>query len=100
MAVIDSTRTVTEILARVLDGERLCDVDALVLMQSKDLISIGAAANQIRNRKANPGEITFIVDRNINYTNICVTGQRRNRAPVPHRQRHARARHRSRRGVC
>ncbi len=73
MAVIDSTRTVTEILARVLDGERLCDADALTLMQSKDLVSIGAAANQIRNRKANPGEITFIVDRNINYTNVCVT---------------------------
>ena len=73
MAVVDSTRTVTEILDRVLAGERLSDADALTLMQSRDLVSIGAAANEIRNRKANPGEVTYIVDRNINYTNVCVT---------------------------
>ena len=73
MAVVESTRTVAEILDRVLDGERLSDADALTLLQSKDLVSIGAAANEIRNRKANPGEVTYIVDRNINYTNICVT---------------------------
>ena len=72
MAVVDSTRTVTEILDRVLAGERLSDADALTLMQSRDLVSIGAAANEIRNRKANPGEVTYIVDRNINYTNVCV----------------------------
>lgn len=73
MAVVESTRTVSEILDRVLAGERLADADALTLMQSKDLVSIGAAANEIRNRKANPGEVTYIVDRNINYSNICVT---------------------------
>ena len=73
MAVVDSTRTVTEILDRVLAGERLSDADALTLMQSRDLVTIGAAANEIRNRKANPGEVTYIVDRNINYTNVCVT---------------------------
>ena len=73
MAVVDSTRTVTEILDRVLAGERLSDADALTLMQSRDLVSIGSAANEIRNRKANPGEVTYIVDRNINYTNVCVT---------------------------
>ena len=73
MAVVDSTRTVTEILDRVLADERLSDADALTLMQSRDLVSIGAAANETRNRKANPGEVTYIVDRNINYTNVCVT---------------------------
>ena len=73
MAVVEKTRTVTEILARVLDGERLEDADALTLMESSDLVAIGAAANEIRNRKSNPDEITFIVDRNINYSNVCVT---------------------------
>ena len=73
MAVAEGTRTVQEILARVLDGERLADADALTLMRSKDLVAIGAAANEIRNRKADPGVVTFIVDRNINYSNICVT---------------------------
>ena len=73
MAVVDTTRTVSEILSRTLDGERLSDADALTLMQSRDLVAIGTAANEIRNRKANPGEVTYIVDRNINYTNVCVT---------------------------
>ena len=73
MAVVDTTRTVSEILNRTLDGERLSDADALRLMQSRDLVAIGTAANEIRNRKANPGEVTYIVDRNINYTNVCVT---------------------------
>ena len=27
----------------------------------------------MRNRKTDPGRVTFIVDRNINYTNVCVT---------------------------
>ena len=43
MAVVESTRTVAEILERVLDGERLSDADALTLLQSKDLVAIGAA---------------------------------------------------------
>ena len=73
MAVVDTTRTVSEILDRTLNGERLSDADALTLMQSRDLVAIGTAANEIRNRKANPGEVTYIVDRNINYTNVCVT---------------------------
>jgi cyclic dehypoxanthinyl futalosine synthase len=73
MAVVESTRTVAEILDRVLDGERLADADALTLLRSRDLVAIGAAANEIRNRKANPGEVTFIIDRNINYSNICST---------------------------
>ncbi|MEI6689290.1 MAG: cyclic dehypoxanthinyl futalosine synthase [Thermoleophilia bacterium] len=73
MAVVESTKTVSEILKSVLDGERLSDADALTLMQSRDLVAIGAAANEIRNRKANPGEVTYIVDRNINYSNVCVT---------------------------
>ncbi len=73
MAVALTSRTVTEILDRCLAGERLGDADALVLLRSRDLIAIGQAANELRNRKANPDEVTFIVDRNINYSNVCVT---------------------------
>jgi cyclic dehypoxanthinyl futalosine synthase len=73
MAVATQTRTVSAILARVLDGERLGDDDALVLLRSRNLIEVGQAANEIRSRKTNPDEVTFIVDRNINYSNICVT---------------------------
>ena len=73
MAIATSTRTVSEILGRALQGQRITDDDALVLLASRDLVSIGQAADQLRNSKVEPGEVTFIVDRNINYSNVCVT---------------------------
>jgi cyclic dehypoxanthinyl futalosine synthase len=45
----------------------------VLLLQSRDLVAVGQVANEIRNRKAHPDEVTFIVDRNVNYTNVCVT---------------------------
>jgi cyclic dehypoxanthinyl futalosine synthase len=62
-----------EILARALDGERIADSDALTLLESRDLLAIGRVAHELRGRRADPTRITFIVDRNINYTNVCVT---------------------------
>ncbi|MEO9174833.1 MAG: cyclic dehypoxanthinyl futalosine synthase [Gaiellales bacterium] len=73
MAVDVAQRTVSEILARTLDGERLSEDDAVTLLRSRDLVAVGAAADELRGRKSNPDEVTFIVDRNVNYTNICVT---------------------------
>jgi cyclic dehypoxanthinyl futalosine synthase len=64
---------VTEVLDRVLGGERLGDEDALVLLRSRDLVGVGRAADELRNRKLDPRKVTFIIDRNVNYTNICHT---------------------------
>ena len=63
----------TEILEKALAGERVGDAEALELLESRDLLPIGRAANDLRSRKTDPDRITFIVDRNINYTNVCVT---------------------------
>ena len=60
-------------LERALAGERITDADALELLRSRDLVAVGRVANEIRNRKADPSRITFIVDRNLNYTNVCYT---------------------------
>jgi cyclic dehypoxanthinyl futalosine synthase len=69
-----STRPAVEgILGRVLDGERLGDADAVALLESRDLVAVGRVANELRNRRTDPDAVTFIVDRNVNYTNICVT---------------------------
>ncbi len=62
-----------EILSRALDGERITDRDALTLLESRDLLAVGRVAHELRGRRADPTRITFIVDRNINYTNVCVT---------------------------
>jgi len=59
------------ILDRVLDGGRLTSEDCTALLESYDVAKIGAAAHEIRMRK-NPSEVvTYIIDRNINYTNVC-----------------------------
>ena len=65
--------SVAQILEKALDGERITDTEAIALLESRDLVSVGRAAHELRNRKSDPTRITFIVDRNLNYTNICVT---------------------------
>jgi cyclic dehypoxanthinyl futalosine synthase len=65
--------TVAEVLERAVDGERLSDDDAVALLRSRDLVAVGRVANELRNRRTDPGRITFIIDRNLNYTNVCVT---------------------------
>jgi cyclic dehypoxanthinyl futalosine synthase len=65
--------TLREILGRAHEGERITDAEAVTLLESKDLVAIGRAANELRSRRTDPERITFIIDRNLNYTNICVT---------------------------
>ena len=55
---------------------RLTDSEALELLRSRDLLEVGARAHAVRERLV-PGPLaTFIIDRNINYTNVCVSGCR------------------------
>jgi cyclic dehypoxanthinyl futalosine synthase len=65
--------TVAEVLDKALSGERISDAEALTLLESRALVPIGRAADELRNRKVEPKQVTFIVDRNVNYTNICHT---------------------------
>src|ERR1700751_528914 len=62
-----------EVLERARSGERLTDEDAVELLRSRDLVAVGRAANELRNRLHDPDQVTFIIDRNLNYTNVCVT---------------------------
>ena len=66
------SRPSSEILGAVLAGERLSPADAVSLLRDGNLLEIGAAANEVRNRKNAPGEASYIIDRNINYTNVCI----------------------------
>lgn len=60
------------VLDKALAGERLSFDDGVALMQSPDLLSIGLAADAVRRRLHPDGQVTFVIDRNINYTNVCV----------------------------
>ena len=63
---------VLAILERSAAGERLTFADALVLYREATLLELGAAAHAVRCRMQPPGRATYQVDRNINYTNVCI----------------------------
>jgi cyclic dehypoxanthinyl futalosine synthase len=52
---------------------RLTADEALLLLEHGELLELGAAAGEMRRRMAPADEVTFIVDRNVNYTNVCVS---------------------------
>ena len=55
---------------------RMTEREALRLLRSHDLLEVGARAHEVRERTV-PGQLaTFIVDRNINFTNVCTSGCR------------------------
>ncbi len=61
---------ISEILSRALDNEPIGLQEGVSLLECSDLNLLGAAADGLRKKGA--GElVTFVVDRNINYTNIC-----------------------------
>ena len=45
--------------------------EALDLFRSDDLIGIGMEADAIRRKRHPEGIVSYIIDRNINYTNFC-----------------------------
>ncbi|HDM09842.1 MAG TPA: dehypoxanthine futalosine cyclase [Desulfobacteraceae bacterium] len=47
---------------------------ALDLYRNADLIDLGARADAVRRTLHPEGTVTYVVDRNINYTNICTSG--------------------------
>jgi cyclic dehypoxanthinyl futalosine synthase len=64
---------IDQILARVHDGGRISYNEGLLLYQHADLLDLAEAANA-RRQQLVPGDIvTYLIDRNINYTNFCVT---------------------------
>src|ERR1039457_4826562 len=49
----------------------LSKAEALELFRSDDLIGVGMEADAVRRQKHPDGVVTYIIDRNINYTNFC-----------------------------
>src|SRR5208282_2183965 len=45
---------------------------ALELLKTSDLLALGEMADTVRKDMHPGGAVTFIVDRNINYTNVCI----------------------------
>lgn len=64
------------LLTRAADGERLAAAEGLRLLEEGSLFELGLAADAVRRRRHPHGVVTYIVDRNVNYTNVCTTSCR------------------------
>jgi len=56
---------------KVLSGERLSRDEGVALLRDADLLELGALADAVRWRLHPEPVVTYIIDRNINYTNVC-----------------------------
>src|SRR5262245_40543377 len=63
--------TVTRILQRAVDGERLTFEEGVALFECRSLPALGRAADAVCRRLHPEPYRTYNIDRNINYTNIC-----------------------------
>ena len=61
-----------EIIDKVRAGERVNSAEALELYREAPTPVLGQLADAIRLRKHPDGIVTYIIDRNVNYTNVCV----------------------------
>jgi cyclic dehypoxanthinyl futalosine synthase len=64
------------LLGRAADGERLSASEGERLGTEASLFDLGLAADAVRKRKHPQDVVTYIVDRNVNYTNVCTTSCR------------------------
>ncbi len=62
---------VNRLLDKAVAGERLSHDEGLRILESHDLVAIGAAADAVTRRLHPEPYRTFNIDRNINYTNVC-----------------------------
>ena len=68
---MSTTTTVQSILDSVLAGERMTADACALLLESHEIARIGVAADEIRVRRHKGNIVTYIIDRNVNYTNVC-----------------------------
>ncbi|HEX6122276.1 MAG TPA: radical SAM protein, partial [Ktedonobacterales bacterium] len=64
--------TTADLLARATAGGRLSLEEGLRLWQDAATEDLRHAADAIRLRRHPDGIVTYLVDRNINYTNVCI----------------------------
>ena len=65
--------TVQRALRKAVDGQRLTFDEGVALFDSHDLPALGRAADAVTRRLHPEPYRTYNIDRNINYTNVCVT---------------------------
>ena len=67
MSYFDSIRE------KVLNSERPTEQELLVLFRDGNLYDLGFLADIVRRKKHPEPVVTYVIDRNINYTDICIS---------------------------
>ncbi|NJN65310.1 MAG: dehypoxanthine futalosine cyclase [Chloroflexaceae bacterium] len=65
--------SVSYLLEKAAAGERLYFEEGLTIYRQAGLLELGMAARAARQLRVPGNIVTYLVDRNINYTNVCVT---------------------------
>jgi cyclic dehypoxanthinyl futalosine synthase len=66
-------KSIDALLSDAAAGERLSPEDAMRVYRDAPALELGASADQRRQMLHPDGVVTYIIDRNVNYTNVCVT---------------------------
>jgi cyclic dehypoxanthinyl futalosine synthase len=59
------------IRGKIIEGERVTREEALYLLREAPLLDLAPIAQAVRFRRNPEPEVTFVVDTNMNYTNVC-----------------------------
>ncbi len=65
--------SVERIFEKIQNGDRIDDQEFLQMEEEADLYQLGFLANLIRKRLHPANFVTYVIDRNINYTDICIS---------------------------
>jgi cyclic dehypoxanthinyl futalosine synthase len=60
-----------DVAAKVRDGGRITRDEGVALLRDGDFLELGALADAARWRRHPEPVVTYIIDRNVNYTNVC-----------------------------
>ena len=60
-----------DVAEKVRSGERLNQEEGLYLLEEAPILELGALAQEVRFRHNPKQVVTFVVDTNLNYTNVC-----------------------------
>src|SRR6185436_3496159 len=69
---VSTMLNITALADKVRAGERIAAGEALALYRQAPTALLGRLADFVRARKHPERVVTYIIDRNVNYTNVCV----------------------------
>lgn len=67
----DQTKLIETVYQKIQNNERISKEEGVALFEINDLTTLGLLADIVRWKKHPKNEVSYIIDRNINYTNTC-----------------------------